>query len=321
MQGSTSQDKPDTADSNPSAQGVASGVRPDRNAGDSRGHADKGDYEGSPSAKRTLYKPSSEWIMVLFTAVIAFWAGLQWYEMHGSGKQADKLIIAASKLADAAKDQAQAADDTAAAAGDQVDAANNFSDSAEEINRGVSGAVNQLQAAAKNTRTAIENAQTSFRDEQRAWVGVSDVKTIEFSESKPWNVGVIFTNSGRTPARNVQTSVGFRVSEVPISGPYPGDIKQLVFRPAQSIAPEAKFVHALGYFALGEARTPREMQGNQYLVSKFQDIKSGKANVYYFGILKYDDIFGNHRETKFCVFLANPETQKAAFCDGFNDLN
>src|SRR5664279_3841873 len=63
----------------------------------------------------------------LFVGVVTLliFAGQLW-EMSQSGKQTDKLIVAAKALANAASD-------TATAARDQVDAANNFADSAEEI--------------------------------------------------------------------------------------------------------------------------------------------------------------------------------------------
>lgn len=265
-------------------------------------------------------KRAEKW-MIGLTGAIAFFAlcsvivaVLQWISSNNQGIDAHNLAVAAGHQADAATDMATAA-------GDQVDAGNNFADSAEEINRGVSGAVNQLQAAAKNTRTAVENAQTSFRDEQRAWVGVSALGTMDFSETKPWNVAIQFFNSGRTPARNVQSSVRYTLSATPLSEPPPEAIKALTFRPAQSIAPQGKYTLVIGYSAAGEPSAPFEVTGLQELVPKFQDIKTGKITLYYFGILKYDDVFGNHRETQYCIFLANPETKQAAFCDGFNDLN
>jgi hypothetical protein len=63
------------------------------------------------------------------------------------------------------------------------------------------------------------------------------------------------------------------------------------------------------------------MLGNTALAAKFQDIKARKTFVYYFGILKYDDIFGKHRTTQYCIFLANPDTKETGFCDAFNDLD
>jgi len=49
-------------------------------------------------------------------------------------------------------------------------------------------------------------------------------------------------------------------------------------------------------------------------------IKNKSLFLYYFGILKYDDIFGGHWETQYCVYLADPDTKELGFCDAFNDL-
>lgn len=58
----------------------------------------------------------------------------------------------------------------------------------------------------------------------------------------------------------------------------------------------------------------------QALISLYQPIKNMTILLYYFGVLKYDDIFGNPWETQFCIMLANPDTREVGFCDGFNDL-
>lgn len=42
--------------------------------------------------------------------------------------------------------------------------------------------------------------------------------------------------------------------------------------------------------------------------------------MYCFGVLKYDDVFGNHRETEYCIYLANPDTKEVGVCDTFNDV-
>lgn len=240
---------------------------------------------------------------------------LQWRSSENQGVDAHKLAVAATNQSDAATAMATAA-------GDQVDAGNNFADSAEEINRGVAGAVDQLQAAAKNTRTTIRNAQTAFRDEQRAWVGVLGINDIKgLTETEPWTITVVFFNSGRTPARNVQSSGMFITSPIPIAGPPPEKIKQLIFRPTQSVAPQGTYREVMGKEVAAETLTVSEKQGFQTLLSQYQDIKKGALHLYYYGILKYDDIFGNHRETQFCILLADPSTKEAGFCDAFNDLN
>jgi hypothetical protein len=236
----------------------------------------------------------------------------QLYEMITGGTQTDKLVGYASTQAQAADEIAQAADD--------------FTDSAHWMEEHLDDAANSMQdsvdTADRNTRTTIKNAEKSFRDEQRAWLGVIDAITVEFAETKGWQAMVIFSNSGRSAARNVQISGMYKLSNVPIPGPSPEDIRQLIFRPAQSVAPQGRYNAALGGIHFGEPTAPIQTLGNQIVVSRFQDIKAKTIILYYFGILKYDDVFGNPRETQYCIFLSDPGgTNRPDFCDGFNDLN
>ena len=142
----------------------------------------------------------------LFVGVVTLliFAGQLW-EMSQSGQQTDKLIVAAKALAGAAGD-------TATAAGDQVDAGNNFADSAEEINRGIVEAVDQLQAAAKNAKTSINATKEAMQLDQRAWVvmrGVGPAPELD----KPWELHVLFTNTGKTPGKYLQLSCSAEAGE------------------------------------------------------------------------------------------------------------
>jgi len=246
----------------------------------------------------------------------------QLYEMYEAGAQTDKLLSAANALADAAGKQASAAGDMANAAHGQVNAAKDFSNTAKDINQGIVAAVGQLQVAANNTRTTIRDAQTAFRDEQRAWVGMRGTDNIKgFTETEPWKVTVVFFNSGRTPARNTQSSVNFITSPVPIPGPSPEQVNQLVFKPAQSIAPQGTYLQNIGMDSPAEIARLSQRTGQQTLISQYMFIKNKQLFLYYFGILKYDDVSGGHRETRFCIYLADPNTKEVGMCDGFNDLN
>jgi len=178
-----------------------------------------------------------------------------------------------------------------------------------------------LAATSGLTIWVLINQLGEMRMDRRAWVGVQSTESIDFSEAVPWKVTVIFFNSGRSPARNVQSSLMYQTSPVPLSGPSAETIARLHFRPAQSIAPQATYHQHLGSYTPSEASTPDQVQGANESISEYPYIKNRKLFLYYFGILKYDDIFGNHRETQFCIYLANPDTKEVGFCDSFNDLN
>jgi hypothetical protein len=166
------------------------------------------------------------------------------------------------------------------------------------------------------------DTREAFRQEQRAWVGVVDGETIDFAATRPWFVKLTFLNSGRTPARNVRVSRLYRTTTAPILGPPVADIKDLEFRPAHSIAPQSKFVQFIGGSMSDTRAEPGySSHATQELIDRYDAIKSRRLFLYYYGIVKYDDIFGRHWETQYCIFLANPHTGAIAFCDTFNDLN
>jgi hypothetical protein len=248
----------------------------------------------------------------LFVTVVtgAIFAG-QLYEMISGGTQTDKLVEYASKQATAADRISKASDD--------------FTDSAYWIEQHMDDAANAMQdsvdTADRNTKRTIRNAEIAFQAEQRAWVGFQSVSSSGFTETEPLKIEIAFFNSGRTPARNVQSSGLFTVSETPISGPSPEQIKLLVYQPAQSIPPQGTYRLNLGSDFLGEAKTELQIHGQQILVSQYHSIKNKTLILYYYGIVKYDDASGKHRETQYCIYLANPDTKQVGTCDAFNDLN
>jgi hypothetical protein len=128
-------------------------------------------------------------VAVFLSALAALFVCLQWYEMHQGG-------IDTHALAEATKD-------AAGAASDQADAAQQFSDTAEDINGRMQDAVDQLQAAAENAKSSIRATQDAMRLDQRAWVILRGIEG-DLKFNQPWLLSVYFTNTGRTPAKNVR---------------------------------------------------------------------------------------------------------------------
>lgn len=283
-------------------------------SGQKTGEADK---PKQPSQQDILDRiRAGELWMIIFTAVVALTTVAQFVQSgcnnRSTSKQVDKIIASTNT-------QANAADEISGAAGD-------FTDNAYWMQEQMKDAADAIQdsvdTADRNMKTTIKNAQDAFRDEQRAWVGVQGTTLGEgFTETEPWRITVVFFNSGRTPARNVQTSIMFITSPIPISGPSPDQVEQLTFRPAQSIAPQGYYRQAIGGEFVAEASSETERQGTKTLISQYNFIKNKQLFLYYFGILKYDDIFGNRRTTQFCIGLTKPDTKEAGMCDAFNDLN
>jgi len=180
-----------------------------------------------------------------------------------------------------------------------------------------------VKNGAEDNKKLIEAAQTqaeAAKNEPRAWVGVLGIDKVSFDVQTGLTVEVVFFNSGRTPARNVETSLDYVAIDHAIAGPNPDQIKELQFRPAQSIAPQGRY-NLYAANLTGENTTPRQISGFQKLLPLLPSIRDKKIILYYYGILKYDDNLGNHRETQYCLYLVDPKTKQTGMCDGFNDLN
>lgn len=183
-------------------------------------------------------------------------------------------------------------------------------------------AQDSLTKSQENVDKSSRSAEKTFRDDQRAWVGVQGTSPSEgFTETLPWKITIIFFNSGKTPARNVKFSSIYKTSPVPLPGPLPEDLKQLVFQPVPSIAPQGNRREVIGGTAMGQALSSAQIEGQQTISSEYTAIKNRQLILYYFGVLRYDDISGQTRETQYCIYLANPDTKEAGICSAFNDMN
>jgi head-tail adaptor len=237
-------------------------------------------------------------VVSLVIAIIAFFQYIVYRQqkaiMESSGQQTQQLIDAAKINADAAK---------------------SFSTSAAGINTEMAQAVDKLRIQGER----IE-ASRNFHEDERAWIGLTDFHAIDFSKSKGLLIDALFSNSGKTPARNVQQGVGYILSPTPISGPTPANIASLHFDPVSALAPQGRFTTHWGEGTVQGGR-PEQISGKQDLISKFELIQDKHLIAYFFGEILYADFTGHSRTTQFCIFLADPETKALAYCDRFNDLN
>jgi hypothetical protein len=247
--------------------------------------------------------------IVILTVGIVIFAGMQWLEMEGAGKQTDKLL-------DYAKTQASAASDIG-------DAAQQFSDTAEDTNGAVSDAVEQLRIAANNAKESIRATQNAMRLDQRAWIGYQGPSNVSFTEKESLKASLRFANTGKSPARNVRYASKFKTSPTPLTDLLKTDIQGLrsEFKTAQSIPPQNALLVNANDLVAAEPNSKAAIEAYPHLLAQYQYIKNRQLFLYYFGLVKYDDIFGKHHETQFCIYLANPDTNEIGACDFFNDLN
>ncbi|MGH2506771.1 MAG: hypothetical protein ACRDHZ_05075 [Ktedonobacteraceae bacterium] len=233
------------------------------------------------------------WLTAALVLVSVTSAGVSYLQFQAAKNSADASLSAALASIQQARDAGEA----------------------NWLNR--SNSINSERQSNKTFQASVDQ----FRLEQRAWVGVEHVASTGFTDRTIWTVTVTFVNSGKTPAKNVEVSAAYVVSPVSIAGPSMEEVTRLHFGPAQSIAPEGRYSMELGPIVLGHPVFRPEIKDSQTLLSSYEAIKAGRLFLYYYGILKYKDAFGGHRQTQFCIFLANTKTKDAAFCDSFNDLN
>lgn len=259
---------------------------------------------------------------VIMSGLAAIFVCLQWWEMHTSGTDTHSLAISAGDQASRMQDFANRMKDQADQTKDLADRMKKQADETKIIAAQAVIQANANQKLAQNAVDTLANAKKSFRDEQRAWVGVQGTADSRgFTDKEPWQITVVFFNSGRTPAQNVQTSGMYTTSPVPLSGPTPQQIAMLQFQPAQSIAPQGFYRESVGEAIGAEGTSANQISGMQTLVSEYTQIKSKTLFLYYYGLVKYEDVSGKSHETQYCILLANPDTKQAGICDSFNDLN
>lgn len=245
----------------------------------------------------------SDRIMVAATIVIAVGtlvsAGaivLQWREMIGGGQQTDALIKAANTNACAARKSAAAA--------------KSFADTAALINTNIGLAERDFSRMANNSTNAIKATQEAMRLDQRAWVGVTEVGPPRPAEDDPGYVTIPITivNTGKTPARNTFVRYNGKVSlEDHFSVPrYISPLRSIgVIQPGMKAYDN---ITVKGVIAKPMPRMLRQF--------------STDINLYFFGEVVYDDIFGQHHSTRFCArYPYDSFSGQPNFCDTYNEAD
>ena len=111
------------------------------------------------------------------------------------------------------------------------------------------------------------------------------------------------------------------MSDVPLTSIPDIDVQKLTFTPSQAVAPQATMILFAGYEAAAEAGNTQLFGEVQALNVWYKPIKDKKVFIYYFGLIKYNDIFGEPHTTEYCIYLANPDTNAIGNCDFFNELD
>jgi hypothetical protein len=133
-------------------------------------------------------------------------------------------------------------------------------------------------------------ARDSAKRQLRAYVEMQPVKITPLERAKVATITATFINTGQTPARNLRFVISWK------TGPLQEDEKQLT--------PELTGRHSRGQLGSHQTRTiTRELSG--VTEARKKEIAAGKATIWVYGLIIYEDIFGHEWETPF-RFLYRP---------------
>jgi hypothetical protein len=258
--------------------------------------------------------------LMIFTGVLAgcsILAGVvSGWQAHIASQtliEIQKSKVDTARIVTASETEASAATKNAAAAA-------SFSSSADGINAQTKLAVEKFERIAnaseegiKANREAAGNALNASidaaRTEQRAWVGIEDVKVTETSEGSPIGVTVWVRNTGKTPALNLKN--------VTIIGrAYPPD--ELSDTDFRLVDDGVDFARMPGTLMPGAPVSVPVHTVYPMTAQRLDDIKSGREVLYVWGTIRYEDVFKRTHSTKFCVFaVPNVDLGKQGFTLNF----
>ena len=172
------------------------------------------------------------------------------------------------------------------------------------------------QQAAEAAKEAVKSTQTAMRLDQRAWLGIENIRP---DPSIPQvgtalTVIVTFKNTGRTPARKMR---GYTVVE-PIDRNSAPDFSYTndQYFEAGTIAPGA--VHGPGVPATIDKNTRQPIPLPQ---AGFDVLQSGAQKMYVHGRIDYEDIFHVPHWLTFCAMLIVPFNGHFGFCREHNETD
>jgi hypothetical protein len=160
------------------------------------------------------------------------------------------------------------------------------------------------RVAAESSAEQVTLMKESMKLTERAWVGVTDKVMLTFQTDKPMKAKVVLQNTGKTPAVKCVTH---------------GKIVQVNERWTKERFESFRDPDGP---QLGIAMTPNADVRSLFNgpIPNIEQIRTGKAFVYFFGRITYLDIFDKPHFTKFCGIYDMDEN---AFvnCGEYSDAN
>jgi hypothetical protein len=187
--------------------------------------------------------------------------------------------------------QAEREEDLRNAAADSIAAALDRRADRLEAQRVADETLSKMQATNDLTLRGLNEAEYRFRQTERPWVGLVGAEGLKEMPKPNTTITTNLTlaNSGRSPAIKVEVCGRFLVS--PGVPPAP---QFKCFGGTQGKTSVTLLVPGAKVYAAPEQRV--------LSISQVEQIKAGVMKLYTVGTVFYDDPFGGHHWTRFCLF-------------------
>ena len=173
---------------------------------------------------------------------------------------------------------------------------------------------------ASNSERALRATIDNFHLEQRAWVGPTEATDPQFTvDGKPEYVragektilGVYIVNSGKTPAKKMRTRTNMKAMKK----------SDHFFADYPPAPPNAEIVKGVSVLQPGMRIALRSLPTGVPLTAEhILGFSSGEWILYFYGDIRYQDVFGNSHVTTFCVELGR-DLSSLHQCATYNDSN
>jgi len=255
--------------------------------------ASESDRKADPDRSVSAY---GKWTLVLALLALSVVAGIGlvlYLQLELIAKMLAEIGKSASDTRDVAAAAKAQADSTRALAESSLDQAKTSTRLAEEFKRSTDASKASAESYASMANSTAENlkfTQLNVHLEQRAWVSAL-MSLRQFKAGKPILADIVTSNSGKTPALHVDVTTEVLLaapsSEPPLDG---SGAWQSQDEQARNLAPQAAMRTIVG-------------ERMEIVAEDFKKIDDGLLQYTVSGVIRYDDIFGNGHETRFCGFI------------------
>lgn len=143
-----------------------------------------------------------------------------------------------------------------------------------------------LQSQLASFREQTKISQSQLINQTRAWITVKGVSHQEIKAGQKLISSIEFINSGNSPALNLTIHNNCAIRKIP--PPTPMELIPFKGEPSSAV---------LGPQIISQSIITGDILMTEELIN---GIETGDLHIYVWGIVKYDDIFGQHRQTGYC---------------------